>query len=32
MNDLYFAVWLIGFSFLTWALIALCDRLMGGNG
>lgn len=31
MNDLAVVAILLGFSALSWGLIALCDRLMGGN-
>jgi hypothetical protein len=31
VSDLFFMAVLVAFSVLTWGLIVLCDRLMGGN-
>ncbi len=32
MTDVLFLAVLAGFAVLSWALLALCDRLMGGGG
>lgn len=31
MSDLAFAAVIVGFALLSWGLIVLCDRLMGGK-
>jgi hypothetical protein len=31
MGDLFFLSAVLGFGFLSWGLIVLCDRLMGGK-